>query len=51
MRVWKEGIEFRAALSEDADVTGQLALEEIGACFDLGYYTKNVDKIYKRLGI
>jgi adenylosuccinate lyase len=51
MRVWKEGIEFRVALSEDKDVTGQLAYEEIDACFDLGYYTKNVDKIYKRLGI
>ena len=51
MRVWKENIEFKAILMDDIDVTRYLTHEEIEGYFDLGYYTKNVDKIYKRLGL
>ena len=51
MRVWKENVEFRSALADDIEVTRYLAQEEIEACFDLAYYTKNVDRIYKRLGL
>ena len=51
MRVWKENVGFSAALADDIEVTKYLAQEEIEACFDLGYYTKNVDRIYKRLGL
>jgi adenylosuccinate lyase len=51
MRVWKENIGFRPILMDDIDVTKYLTHEEIEACFDLGYYTKNVDRIYKRLGL
>ncbi|MFA5339427.1 MAG: adenylosuccinate lyase [Candidatus Omnitrophota bacterium] len=51
MRVWKENIGFNAILMDDIDVTKYLTHEEVEACFDLGYYTKNVDRIYKRLGL
>lgn len=51
MRVWKESVEFKAILMDDIDVTRYLSHEEVDACFDLGYYTKNVDRIYKRLGL
>ncbi len=51
MRAWKENIDFRAILMEDNDVARFLAHEDIESCFDLNYYTKNVDRIYKRIGL
>ena len=51
MRAWKENVEFKSILMDDIDVTKYLPHEEIEACFDLAYYTKNVDRIYKRLGL
>lgn len=49
MRVWKENVDFKVILMEDNDIARFLTHEEIESCFDLNYYTKNVDKIYKRL--
>ena len=51
MRVWKENVDFRAVLIDDIEVTKYLTHEEIEECFGLDYYTKNIDKIYKRLGL
>lgn len=49
MRVWKENVDFKVILMEDNDIARFLTHEEVESCFDLNYYTKNVDKIYKRL--
>ncbi|KPK39836.1 MAG: adenylosuccinate lyase [Omnitrophica WOR_2 bacterium SM23_29] len=49
MRVWRENIDFRAILMEDNEVARFLTHEDIESCFDLNYYTKNVDRIYKRI--
>ncbi|MDP2941943.1 MAG: adenylosuccinate lyase [Candidatus Omnitrophota bacterium] len=51
MRVWRENVDFKAVLTDDIDVAKYLTAEEVGVCFDLGYYTRNVDRIYKRLGL
>lgn len=51
MRVWRENVDFKAVLTEDIDVAKYLTAEEVGACFGLGYYTKNIERIYKRLGL
>ncbi len=51
MRVWKENVDFKTVLGDDIEVTKYLAHEELEECFGVGYYTKNVDKIYKRLGL
>jgi len=51
MRVWKENIELKSILMDEPEITRYLAHEEIEACFDLRYYTKNVNNIYKRLGL
>lgn len=51
MRVWRENIDFRTILMEDNEIAQFLTHEEIESCFDLNYYTKNVDKIYKRTGL
>ena len=49
MRVWRENIDFKAILMEDNEIARFLTHEDIESCFDLNYYTKNVDKIYKRI--
>lgn len=49
MRVWKENVDFKVILMEDNDIARFLTHEEVESCFDPSYYTKNVDKIYKRL--
>lgn len=51
MSVWRENVDFKAVLTENIDVTKYLTAEEIEACFDMGYYTKNVHRIYRRLGL
>lgn len=40
---------FRELVKKDTDVLKYLNEAEIDECFDLNYYTKNVDKIFKRV--
>ncbi len=49
MRVWEEGADFMTELLNDADVTAALSKAEIEGKFDLGYHTKHVDTIFKRV--
>ena len=49
MRGWEEGKDFREELLGDADVLAALSKEEINEKFDLGYHTKNVDRIFVRV--
>ncbi len=49
MKSWKEGIEFKKLLLKDKEVRKYLTAEEIGNIFDLEYYLRNVDYIYKRV--
>jgi adenylosuccinate lyase len=51
MRVWKEGIQFKEALLADRDVKRHLKPSDLDRIFDLDYYLRNVDTIYKRLGL
>ncbi|MBU3911291.1 MAG: adenylosuccinate lyase [Candidatus Omnitrophica bacterium] len=51
MRVWKEHINFKEALWNDKDFTKVIKPREIEKLFDLGYYVKHVDKIFKNVGI
>lgn len=41
--------EFKELVKQDPDITAHLSLDEIDSCFDLEYYTRNVDKIFKRV--
>ena len=43
-------ISFQTLLSENEFILKNLSKEEIQSCFDLSYYLKHVDDIYKRLG-
>jgi adenylosuccinate lyase len=49
MKVWNEGGDFLAALVVDKDVRKALSEDELSAQFDLGYHTKHVDTIFKRV--
>jgi len=49
MKVWQEGKDFQTELLADKDVTKVLSPEVIRAQFDLGYHTKHVDDIFKRV--
>lgn len=49
MKVWEQGADFKTELLGDAEVTAALSPAEIEEKFDLGYHTKHVDTIFKRV--
>jgi len=51
MRAWKERRPFLELLAEDPVVTERLGPGELKACFDPGWYLRNVDAIYRRAGL
>ncbi|MBP5397045.1 MAG: adenylosuccinate lyase [Bacteroidales bacterium] len=51
MKAWSEGLDYKSLLQESEKVMGLLSQEELDGCFTLEYYFKNVEYIYKRVGI
>lgn len=51
MRALEEKKNYQDLLKEDKKVSNLLTNEEIDNCFTLDYYMKNVDFIFKRVGI
>jgi adenylosuccinate lyase len=49
MKSWQTGSQFRKMLFRDTDVKRYLTAKEIDDIFDLKYYLKNVDYIFKRV--
>lgn len=49
MKVWEQGADFKTELLADAEVTAALSPAEIEEKFDIGYHTKHVDTIFKRV--
>ena len=49
MKSWKSGIEFKKLLLKDKEVKKYLTAKEIENIFDLDYYLKHVDYIFKRV--
>jgi adenylosuccinate lyase len=49
MKVWEQGKDFQTELLADEDVLVALPEAEIKEKFDLGYHTKHVDTIFKRV--
>jgi len=47
----KDGVTFKYAMLADAQVRSLLIPREIEEIFDIGYYLKNVDRIFKNVGI
>ena len=49
MKVWEQGADFLTELKGDNDVTVKISAGELEELFDIGYHTKNVDVIFKRV--
>ena len=49
MKVWEEGKDFKTELLADKEVMQALSEEEVCEKFDIGYHTKHVDTIFKRV--
>ncbi|MGO1160585.1 adenylosuccinate lyase [Brucella sp. C7-11G] len=49
MKVWEQGADFLEELLADQEVRAALSEEQIREKFDLGYHTKHVDTILKRV--
>jgi len=51
MRCWEENRELEKLVREDPEVKRYLGEEELKSIFNLRYYLRNVDGIFKRVGI
>ena len=51
MTAWREQKGFEKLLAKDPEVMARLTPDELRACFDPGWYLRNVDAIYRRLGL
>ncbi|HVI88716.1 MAG TPA: adenylosuccinate lyase [Dongiaceae bacterium] len=49
MKVWLEGADFLAELKKDKAVMDRIPARDLEECFDLGYHTKHVDTIFRRV--
>jgi adenylosuccinate lyase len=51
MQSWENGQDFQALLAADPAVTAALTSQELADCFDLSYHLRQIDAIFKRVGI
>ena len=51
MEAWTNGLEYQKLLCENDTIQKNFTKEELESCFTLEYYLKEVDTIYKRVGI
>jgi adenylosuccinate lyase len=49
LRALQNNESFRDLVKADREIRRHLSESDIESCFDLGYYTKHVDKIFKRV--
>ena len=51
IKAWNEGLNFKDLMKSVKEVTDTLSNEEIEDCFDPTYQIKNVDEVFKRVGL
>ena len=51
MEAWTQNKDYKTLLEASAQVSEILSREELESCFTLDYYFKNVDEIFRRVGI
>ena len=51
MQVWQETSGFKDILCRDRKVRRYLRPSDIDGCFDIKYYTRHTDRIFKKVGI
>ena len=51
MQVWEKKKDFKVLIKADDEISALLNDDEIDSLFDLNKVMKNINKIYKRLGL
>jgi adenylosuccinate lyase len=51
MKSWKEKTDFKESLLQDQVMAKYISRKELDDLFDIDYYLRNVNKIFKRLGL
>ena len=51
MKSWSQGRDFKTILLQDKEFLRYLSPKETESIFDLNYYLRNINKIFKRLGL
>ena len=49
MQIWRDGGSFLELLLSDEEVSAAISKEDLTAMFDIGYHTKHVDTIFRRV--
>ncbi len=51
MRAWRERRSFLECLQQDPELTARITPDVLKACFDPAWYLRNVDAVFRRLGL
>ena len=51
MKIWQQNLDFKEVLLKDKGVLRYLRREDLDRIFDLDYYLRNVNKIFKKVGL
>jgi adenylosuccinate lyase len=51
MESWKKGIPFKELVLKDCDIMSYLTEKEVDDLFDYSYHVRNIDYIFKRIGL
>jgi adenylosuccinate lyase len=51
MKSWNDGLGFKELVLKDNNITEYLTAKEIESCFELDYYLRHVNKIFKKIGL
>lgn len=51
MEAWEKQVPFRSLLENDEIVKEKLSSTDLDQCFDYNYHLRNVDEIFKRVGL
>jgi adenylosuccinate lyase len=51
MKTWRQGSDFKDNLLSDKEVLRCLNKKELDKIFDLDYYLRNVNKIFRKVGL
>ncbi|RCW65816.1 adenylosuccinate lyase [Saliterribacillus persicus] len=51
MKAWETATHFRDLIEQEKKITETLTPDEISDCFDYTYHLKNVDQIFKKIGL
>jgi adenylosuccinate lyase len=51
MKSWKDASDFKENLLKDKEIAKYLGKKDLNRIFDLDYYLRNINKIFKRVGL